>query len=316
MSLEKKLLFIYNPHAGKAMIKNYLSDIIYIFTKGGYEVTTHPTQERADATKEVVEKADGYDLIVCSGGDGTLDEVVTGMMQLEKKVPIGYIPAGSTNDFARSLRISNDMTKAAREIVGGRFYPCDAGSFNDTFFIYVAAFGLFTDVSYETDQHIKNVLGHAAYLLEGAKRLSSITSYEMKITCDDQVYEGEYIYGMVTNSRSVGGFSKLTGKTVDLNDGYFEVCLIKRPRRINELNQIILAILDDKIDSEYMQCFKAQQIEFKCQVEVPWTMDGENGGKHSTVNIKNEFQALNLIIPSVEAVAQAGYVKEESLEIS
>ena len=308
------MLFIYNPRAGKAMIKNHLPDIIDVFTKGGYEVTVHPTQACMDATNVVLQKANEYDLIVCSGGDGTMDEVVTGMLQLDKKIPIGYIPAGSTNDFARSLRISNDMVKAAKEIVDGRFYPCDAGRFNDNYFIYVAAFGLFTDVSYETDQHIKNVLGHAAYLLEGAKRLSSVTSYEMKILCDGQVYEGEYIYGMVTNSRSVGGFSKLTGKTVDLNDGYFEGCLIKRPRNINELNQIIIAILDDKVDSEYMQCFKAQQIEFRCQVDVPWTLDGENGGKHAIVNIKNEFQALDLIIPSVEAVAQAGYVKEELLE--
>lgn len=312
--MAKKLLFVYNPRAGKAMIKNHLSDIVDIFTKGGYDVTTHPTQARADATKIIEEKALDYDLVVCSGGDGTMDEVVTGMLKLDKKIPIGYIPAGSTNDFARSLRISNDMVKAAKDIVEGRFYSCDAGIFNDNCFIYVAAFGLFTDVSYETDQHIKNVLGHAAYLLEGAKRLSAVASYEMKIICDDQTYEGEYIYGMVTNSRSVGGFSKLTGKTVDLNDGYFEVCLIKRPRNINELNQIIIAILDDNVDSEYMQCFKAQNITFKCQVDVPWTLDGEFGGKHKQVDIKNDFQAMDLIIPSVEAMAQAGYVKIEEPE--
>lgn len=275
----------------------------------------HPTQGRLDATDVVVKKAKDFDLIVCSGGDGTLDEVVTGMLQLDKKIPIGYIPAGSTNDFARSLRISNDMEKAAQGIVDGRFYSCDVGRFNDDCFIYVAAFGLFTDVSYETDQNIKNVLGHAAYLLEGAKRLSTVTNYEMKIICDDQVYEGGYIYGMVTNSRSVGGVSRLTGKTVDLNDGYFEVCLIKSPRNINDLNKIILAILDDRVESEYMQCFKAQQITFKCQVEVPWTLDGEFGGKHTQVDIKNDFQALDLIIPSVEAVANAGYVKPEESTI-
>lgn len=291
------------------MIKNHLFEIVDIFTKGGYDVTVHPTQDRADATNVVVQIAEKFDLIVCSGGDGTIDEVVTGMLRLDKKIPIGYIPAGSTNDFARSLRIPNDMEKAARSIMEGRFYSCDVGCFNDNCFIYVAAFGLFTDVSYGTDQHIKNVLGHAAYLLEGAKRLSAVTGYEMKIVCDGQVYEGEYIYGMVTNSRSVGGFSQLTGKTVDLNDGYFEVCLIKRPRNINELNKIILAILDDKFESEYLQCFKAQSITFKCQIDVPWTIDGEFGGKHKQVDIKNDFQALDLIIPSVQAVADAGYVK-------
>lgn len=309
--MQKKLLFIYNPRAGKAMIRNSLLDIIDIFVKGGYDVTVRPTQGRADATETVISRAREFDLIVCCGGDGTLDEVVTGIDQVAENVPIGYIPAGSTNDFAKSLRISNDMLEAAKQIVEGRLYKCDVGRFNDDRFVYVAAFGLFTDVSYETDQHIKNVLGHAAYLLEGAKRLSMVPSYEMKIDCDGQIYEGDYIYGMVTNSRSVGGFSKLTGKTVDLNDGYFEVCLIKRPKHLGELNEIILAILDDSIDSEYMQCFKAREITIKSQIEIPWTLDGEFGGKHSAVDIKNEFQALDLIIPSVEAVAQAGYVKTE-----
>lgn len=306
--MEKKLLFIYNPRAGKAMIKTHLSDIIDIFTKGGYEVTVHPTQAKADAVTVVEDKSGNYDLLVCCGGDGTMDEVVTGMMRAKSKVPVGYIPAGSTNDFAKSLRISNDMSKAAEQIVDGRFYSCDVGCFNDDYYIYVAAFGLFTDVSYETNQSIKNVLGHAAYLLEGAKRLSSVTSYETKILCDGQVYEGDYIYGMVTNSRSVGGFSKLTGKTVDLNDGYFEVCLIRRPTGLAEFNEIILAILDDTVDSEYMQCFKAQSIVFEFKEDVPWTLDGEFGGKHKNVEIKNAFQALDLIIPSLEATAEAGYI--------
>ena len=189
------MLFIYNPRAGKAMIKSHLLDIIDVFTKGGYEVTVHPTQARMDATNVVLQKAKGYDLIVCSGGDGTMDEVVTGMLQLDKKIPIGYIPAGSTNDFARSLRISNDMVKAAKEIVDGRFYPCDAGRFNDNYFIYVAAFGLFTDVSYQTKQAMKNVLGHLAYVLEGTKRLFNVPSYRLKVSHDGETIEEEFIFG-------------------------------------------------------------------------------------------------------------------------
>lgn len=307
----KKLLFIYNPFAGKAQITDKLSAIIDVFTKADYLVTCHPTQSRGDATQTVIDLSADYDLIVCSGGDGTLDETVTGMLQCDKKIPIGYIPAGSTNDFARSLRISNNMIEAAQQIVEGREYQCDAGFFNDDFFIYVAAFGLFTDVTYNTNQQIKNVLGHAAYVLEGAKALGAVNSFELTVECDDEVYKGEYIFGMVTNSRSVGGFSKLTGKNVDLNDGYLEVLLIKKPQNILELNEIITALLSDHFESEYVECTKAKRINFTSPDEIPWTLDGEYGGRHRKVVVRDEYQAVDMIIPSKEAVAAAGYVEPE-----
>ena len=215
VNMDKNMLFIYNPKAGKAQFKSNLLDIIDIFVKAGYEVTAYPTQGPGDAVRKVKQRRDGYDIIVCSGGDGTLDEVVTGMMQCEEKLPIGYVPAGSTNDFANSLGIPRSMVKAADAVVNGQNFACDIGAFNDDTFIYVAAFGLFTDVSYETRQDIKNMLGHTAYLLEGVKRLSSIKSYWMKISYDDVCLEGDYIYGMVTNSNSVGGFKGITGKNVE-----------------------------------------------------------------------------------------------------
>ena len=158
--MERKLLFIYNPHAGKSRIRSNLLDIIDIFTKAGYTVTARPTQKQGDATEAVLSRSGDYELVVCSGGDGTLDEVVTGMMKCQNKIPIGYVPAGTTNDFAKSLKISGKMQKAAADIVNGREYACDAGIFNDDIFVYIAAFGLFTDVSYETKQQVKNVLGH------------------------------------------------------------------------------------------------------------------------------------------------------------
>ncbi|MDE6892090.1 MAG: YegS/Rv2252/BmrU family lipid kinase, partial [Lachnospiraceae bacterium] len=175
---KKKMLFIYNPRAGKARIRSNLLDIIDIFTKAGYEVTAYPTQMKGDGVAAVRERRLGYyDIIVCSGGDGTLDEVVSGMMQCERRIPIGYVPAGSTNDFANSLSIPRDMIRAAEMIIDGKTFDCDIGAFNDDFFVYIAAFGLFTDVSYETRQDIKNVLGHMAYILAGMRRLSSIKSY-------------------------------------------------------------------------------------------------------------------------------------------
>ena len=173
----KKLYFLFNPTSGKGRIREHLLEIVDIFTKAGYEVTVHPTQAQGDAQRLTEELADEYDLIVCSGGDGTLDEVVTGLIRRDSLTPVGYIPAGSTNDFAQSLQIPSNMVKAAETVVNGRAFPCDVGAFNDDTFIYVAAFGLFTDVSYQTNQRLKNIFGHAAYVMEGAKRLYDIPSY-------------------------------------------------------------------------------------------------------------------------------------------
>ena len=254
--MERKLLFIYNPHAGKAQIRSNLLDIIDIFTKAGYTVTARPTQKRGDAEEAVINRSRDYELVVCSGGDGTLDEVVTGMMKCEDKTPIGYVPAGTTNDFARSLKISGNMQKAAADIVNGRDYACDAGIFND-----------------------------------------DIQVYHIKAEHEGEVLEGDYMFGMITNSRSVGGFSKITGKNVDLNDGLFEVTLIKAPYNMAELNLIITSILGSRIHGDYMQTFKTSAITVESAEEIPWTLDGEFGGKHKAVSIKNAFQALHLIIP-------------------
>ncbi len=293
----KKALFIFNPHAGKEQIRSRLLDIIDLLTKNGYEVTAHPTQCRGDAREEVCRSAAGYDLLVCSGGDGTLDEVVTGMMQLRERIPVGYIPAGSTNDFASSLKIPKKMTRAAEVVVGGKEFACDIGRFNQDVFVYIAAFGLFTDVSYETKQTAKNVLGHMAYILEGMKRLSSVKSYPMKVTAGGRVFEGDYLYGMVTNSRSVGGFQNITGKNVELDDGLFEMTLIKRPRNAAELNRIMSALMGANFDTDMMNAVKASEIVLEAEEELPWTLDGEFGGRHRKVTIRNEKHAVRFLVP-------------------
>ncbi len=185
----KKLLFVYNPNAGTGLLKPKVSDIVDIFVQGGYEVTIYPTQCYHDALRKVKSFEDDYDLVVCSGGDGTLDETVTAMVKREKAVPIGYIPTGTTNDFANSLHIPKNLLDAAYTAVHGTPFACDIGSFNDDVFVYVAAFGLFTDVSYETKQEVKNVLGHLAYVLEGAKRIFNIQSYRIKVSTSDKVIE-------------------------------------------------------------------------------------------------------------------------------
>lgn len=292
--LEKKMLFVYNPKAGKAKIRNKLADILDVFAEGGYEVTVYPTGKQGDATEIVECRKPIYDLIVCSGGDGTLDEVVTGMMHSSFHTPIGYIPAGSTNDFGGSLNLPKNMVSAARKIVGGRNFPCDIGAFNNDVFVYIAAFGIFTEVSYETDQDIKNVLGHMAYVLEGMKRLSTVRSYHMKVTCEDRVIEDDFIFGMITNSVSVGGFKNITGKHVKLDDGVFEVTLIRAPGNPVELNQIMLSLLNRDIDTNLMYCFRTADLRLESQEDVAWTLDGENGGSHQDVYIRNCHQAVEI----------------------
>jgi YegS/Rv2252/BmrU family lipid kinase len=297
---KRKMLFIYNPRAGKGQIRNHLSDIIDIFVKAGNEVTIYPTQCAGDAVRVAAEKAKRYDCVVCSGGDGTLDEVVTGIMRSSKIVPVGYVPAGSTNDFANSLRLPRNMLEAADVVVHGNLFQCDIGSFNEDTFVYIAAFGLFTDVSYETKQEYKNVLGHMAYLLEGMKRLSAIRSYQMKVTAEEMEIEGDFIFGMITNSMSVGGFKRITGKYVELNDGLFEVTLIKRPTNPIELNQILADLVNRNIDTDQMYCFKTASLCLESEEEIPWTLDGEFGGRHCFVQIRNQKQQLAIRVPKYE----------------
>lgn len=292
----KKMLFIYNPNAGTGVLKSKLADVLDIFVKSGYEVTVYPTQKYQDGLRKTREYTGEYDLIVCSGGDGTLDEVVTGMAQKENKVPIGYIPTGTTNDFASSLHISKDMLEAADTAVNGVPFPCDIGKFNDDFFVYIAAFGLFTDVSYETDQNMKNVLGHLAYLLEGTKRIFNIPSYHIKVTCNGETIEDDFVYGMVTNSRSVGGFRSIIGRNVAFDDGEFEVTLIKTPRNPIELNEIVASLLIKQINTEHMYSFRSGHIKFESEEEIPWTLDGEFGGTHDEVVIQNLKQGLEIMV--------------------
>lgn len=298
----KKLLFVYNPRAGKEMLKPRLSDVLDIFVKAGYEVTVHPTQAYRDAYYQIKEYEVGkYNLIACSGGDGTIDEVATGMMKRREMgkdvVPVGYIPAGTTNDFAKSLHIPRKPLAAADNAVKGVPFPCDIGKFNDSVFVYIAAFGIFTDVSYKTDQAVKNVLGHMAYILEGAKRIFNIPSYKIKVEHDGEVIEDEFIFGMVTNSRSVGGFSNMVGKNIVFDDGLFEVTLIKTPKNPIALQEIIAALLIEQVDTKHMYTFKTKKITFDSVEEIPWTLDGEFGGEQDYVEIENVQKAMEIMVP-------------------
>lgn len=297
---EKKLLFVFNPKSGMGLIKNNLLDIIDVMVKAGYEPTVYPTQARGDATRKVREDGAGYERIVCSGGDGTLDEVVTGMREANLDIPLGYIPAGSTNDFARTLGISNDMVKAAGVAVGEHIFPCDVGQFNDDTFIYIAGFGIFTEISYDTPQELKNVLGHAAYILSAAKSLATIPSYLMQIEANGEMIQDRFIYGMITNSVSVAGFKGLTGKDVQLDDGEFEVTLIKSPSNPIELTEIMEYLTGIISETAMVYTFKTAHIRVRSRSSVNWTIDGENGGEHWSVEIKNHHKKLNILTKEEE----------------
>ncbi|MCI6868325.1 MAG: diacylglycerol kinase family lipid kinase [Lachnospiraceae bacterium] len=294
-----KMLFIYNPKSGKGLIRNHLSAIVEIFSASGYDVTVYPTRKEKDGCRVAQERAKDYDILVCSGGDGTLDEVVTGMMRSGVKRPIGYIPAGSTNDFGHSLGIPKQMDQAAEVIAGGAPFSCDIGKFNDEYFVYVAAFGFLTDVSYQTNQELKNVLGHTAYLLEGMKRVSTWKSYTLKIESEEFSDEGQFMYGMITNSTSVAGIKGLPGKNVELNDGLFEVMLVRTPQNIVDWQEVITAVLMRDESSKNVVRFKTNHLVVSSDEPVAWTRDGENGGEQTLVELTNLQQAMDIMTSSV-----------------
>lgn len=289
MSEKRQMLLVINPRSGKGQLRSRLLEILDIFIKAGYQVQVHITQASKDAMEAVVREGAGKDLIVCSGGDGTLNETISGMMQLENPPQLGYIPAGSTNDFATSLHIPRQMLGAAEAAAVGEPYPIDIGCFcKNRYFVYVAGFGAFTEVSYLTPQDRKNVLGHQAYMLEGVKSLASIKSYPMKVSWEDNSLEGEFIFGMVTNTISVGGFKGLVNQKVALNDGLFEVLLIRTPKTPLELSNIVSDLfLREEQGSELVYKFKAKSLRIQSEEPVDWVLDGEFGGSRTDVEVEN-----------------------------
>lgn len=263
----KRMLFIYNPRAGKGEIRSRLSYILEEFSRADYEVVVHPTIGAKDATRMVQEYGDSFDMIVCSGGDGTLDEVVTGMQTGRFTRPLGYIPAGSTNDYASSLGIPKQMRNAARAIIHGTVYQCDLGRLNDSYFIYVAAFGMFVDVSYATPQDMKNTFGHMAYVFKGMQSLSSMKAYHLRYEADGVSGEGNFLLGMVTNSHSVGGFKGITGPDVTLDDGMFEVILFSMPALAVEYPSMLNSLVNQTPNKNIIQ-FKTSKLEMWFDEEI------------------------------------------------
>ena len=292
-----KLLFIYNPTSGTGQIKTALAQVLDVFTKAGWITTSYPTQCKGDAARTVRELAGQFDRIICAGGDGTLSEVVSGLMDLENPPPLGYIPFGSTNDCATTLRLPRKPREAALVAAGtGVPAPVDIGRLNDRPFVYVAAFGAFTSVAYDTPQDLKNTFGHLAYIFAGIASLPTIAPYRMRVEYDGAALEDDFYFGMVSNSQSIGGIRPPTASQVVLDDGLFEVTLVKKPLSLADLTDGLQALANPgAVRSGALLQFQASRLTFTCEQPIPWTLDGEFGGSQTVNQVENCRKALRMI---------------------
>ncbi len=294
----KKLWFIYNPYSGKGQIKNALYDILQIIQNGGYEAVLHPTACQGDALEQIKNRGNEFDRIVVSGGDGTLDEAVAGMIEGNIEVPLGYIPGGTTCDFASSIGIPKRMRKAAEVAVNGVEFPCDICTMNGHPFVYVAAFGTLTDISYDTSQELKSILGHGAYIFEGFKRYKGLDRIRIKVDSEEVHLDEDFCYGMVSNSKYVAGVRMNFAKNVSLDDGMFEVILIKKPDSPLQFSGAVAEMIIP-VTNDYMVIkFKSSKVTFDFKYATNWTRDGENGGRHNKVVIEMLKQRIKFMVPA------------------
>ncbi len=293
----KKMLSIINPYSGKVKIKPVLLDILHMFNEADFCVNVQTTLYRGHAIELAQSVSGDTDVIVVSGGDGTLNEVITGLLKSGKKLPVGYIPTGSTNDFANTFGLSTEPKAAAKAIVNGDTYSIDAGRFNgDRYFSYIASFGIFTAVSYKTPQNIKNTFGHLAYVMEGIKDITKIISHHVRIDTDESHIEGDYIFGAVTNTTSVGGIVKLSADLVKINDGLFEIVLVKKPKNLNDLSHILTGLSTSKFDSPVFDFVKGRNVTLTFDGDMDWSIDGEHQKTGSVVEISNIQTAVTIIV--------------------
>ena len=291
----KKMLFVMNPYAGQRRANRYLADILSIFNRAGYRVEAYMTGARGEATDIVRQYAPEMDLVACCGGDGTFNETVNGLLHSKVNIPVGYIPAGSTNDFAASLGLPTNILLAAETVVTGEPSTLDVGKFGGRYFSYVASFGAFTRTSYATPQSVKNALGHAAYILGGISELSQLRTEHVKLQLDDEMVEDDFLFGAVSNSTSVGGVLSLDPKQVDLRDGKFEVLLLRSPRELGELSECIRAVQTAEYNCKMLTFTPASRITIWADAGMPWTLDGEMEPGHEEVTIENIHCGLKVM---------------------
>ncbi|NLW78588.1 MAG: YegS/Rv2252/BmrU family lipid kinase [Ruminococcaceae bacterium] len=292
------LLLIFNPYTGGNKLKNKLHEMICRFSEAGYLLHVYPTTGPGDARRMAQEHGAGHDLVVCCGGDGTLNEVVDGLLCHQPMPRLGYVPCGTTNDFAASLKLpKNNIMKAVERIVAPKaVMQCDVGLLNERCFNYVAAFGELTDVSYKTPQTFKNFLGYSAYLLEAMQRLPKLESHHARIVCDNGVYEDDYLFGLVANSASVAGFTFPDKEQIHLDDGIFEMLLVKHPHNFGEMSEVSAAVLRGDVSSPLLTVTRVKHLEFVSDAPCSWSLDGEFGGMLTEASIQVKRQALSICV--------------------
>ncbi len=291
--MAQRILLVVNPTAGKMRGKQALFPLTDKFCRAGAQVTTFITAARGEAEDIVKRWAMSHDLVVCCGGDGTLGEVINGLLQCKKRVPLGYVPLGSTNDFANSMGLSHRIPDAARAVLEGTDTALDVGCFNgQRYFSYIASFGAFTAASYKAPQEVKNALGHFAYILEGAKEFASIRPYEVTVETDGKTVTGEFLFGAVCNSTSVAGLVKLDPALVDMGDGLFEVILVRPPRNAADMGKLLNSLNTGVFDKKLFEIFKASRATFTIKDAPPWSLDGDQADGAETVTIENCHAAL------------------------
>jgi len=292
----KKNLIIMNPCSGKKKANKYLTDIVELFTKAGYVSTVLTTTQSGDGIQYATRYGGEYDLVTAIGGDGTFNEVAAGVLEGGHKVPLGYIASGSCNDFANSLNLPMGILAAARNIIGGTPKTLDLGSFNGRKFSYVASFGAFTQTSYSTPQNIKNALGHVAYVLEGATSIASIRPIHMKIEADGKIYEDDYVFGAISNSTSLAGILTINPDYVDMNDGLFEMLLVKSPKNIIDLTEIVHMLTMQDYDTDKLEFINAKEFKITTDGETPWSLDGEYQEPCEEIVIEALHNAVEIMI--------------------
>lgn len=295
----KKVLLIINPCAGKNSKRVGALDIMGKLTSGNFDFEVRTTRCQGDATTIVKEVGNDYDMIICCGGDGTLNETVNGLMKLEKRIPIGYVPSGSTNDLATTLGIPSQVGDAANLILNGKKNGYDVGSFNGRYFNYVASFGAGIELSYSTPQVLKNLLGHAAYMINGfviklIPIIRNLKPIHMKIEYDGGVLEDNFYFGSLSNSTSVAGMFKFTNDDVKLNDGFFELLLVRGLKHNTEVFGMLKKIIQQDYDGEKIMLIKTRKVKITTDEKIPWTLDGEFGGNHKDAELEVIHNAFDI----------------------
>ena len=292
----KKMLFIMNPISGQKKAAKFLPEIISLFNRADYEVITYLTGCQGDATRMAALRGGDVDIVVCCGGDGTFNETITGLLENDIQVPVGYIPSGSTNDLANSLKLSSNPLKAAQDILEGTPAVYDVGKFGSRYFSYVASFGAFTQTSYTTPQSIKNLLCHTAYVLSGISELSQIRKEHVRMEIDGEIVEDDFLFGVISNSTSVGGVLTLDPKVVNMSDGLLEILLVRAPHNLTEITECLQAFQAQDYNNCAMVTFRsARRVRILANPSMLWTLDGEREEGHWEVVAENLHHAIRLI---------------------